>query len=172
MYANATIAVAAGIVGACGYSGEGLPALSSKLCAPTAVGAYGGGFLITNRGGCRVMMLWPNQTLTTAAGNGACSLTGDGGLATVASLYPGYGALVVDPAGPGGGWVIADQVRMGSIGRLLQQHIPATLSQSNNAIRRVLPSGIILRVAGSGTQGSAGGVPCFARRMLAALALF
>jgi hypothetical protein len=129
--------VATRTAGTSGYSGEGLPALSSRLSAPTAIAAYGGGYLINSRLACRIMMLWPNATMTTAAGTGTCGLAGDGGLATTAQVNSGWGALSADPAGPGGGWVFADQ--------------------SNHAVRRVSSDGVMITIAGTlGSSGATG----------------
>jgi hypothetical protein len=108
-----TISTVAGIATA-GYSGEGLPALSSKLSSPTSICPYNGGYAIVSRGVCRIMGLWPNATLSTIAGSGTCGLAGDGGLATLALIAPNWGVVAADPAGPGGGLVFGDQVRGGS----------------------------------------------------------
>lgn len=132
--ANGTIITVAGQVGVSGYSTEGLPATSSLLSNPGAVAAYAGGFLVTSRGSCRVMMLWPNATLTTAAGSGACGYAGNGGLATRAWSVPQYGGLMADPWW--GGWVMAEQ--------------------GINVVRRVLANGLIYLVAGTVSAGSLG----------------
>ena len=136
VFPNGTIATLAGSPGSAGYSGEWQPALASKLSSPTAIAAVPGGYAIACRGSCRITMLWANSTMSTLAGTGSCALSGDGGMATLAALNPGWGVVAADPAGPGGGLVFADQ--------------------SNNVIRRVLPSGVIVRVAGTGVAGYSG----------------
>lgn len=112
VYANGTLRTLAGIPGSSGYSGENSQALTSLLGGPTVIGAYSGRFLVNCRMTCRILALSPNGTLSTVAGNGACLLAGDGGLATLASINSGWGAIAADPAGPGGGWVFADQVHL------------------------------------------------------------
>jgi len=117
--------------------GRSLPALSSRLGAPTAVGVYGSGLLINSRSTCRIMMLWPNTTLTTAAGTGTRGSAG----AESPLAHPGAGQQRLGrhrgrSAGPGGGWLFADQ--------------------NNNVVRRVTDSGVIVRVAGTGTGACAG----------------
>lgn len=140
VYANGTIATIAGVAGRSFYAGEGLSARSANLSLPTAVTPYLGGFAINCRGTNRIMMLWPNATLTTLAGSGlslsCASLAGDSGPATAASLCTQWGTLAADPAGLGGGLVFADQ--------------------GFSVVRRVLPNGFIVRVAGSGIPGFSG----------------
>ena len=70
--------------------------------------------------------------VTTVAGNGVAGFSGDGGLATSASLYYPFG-VAVDAAG---NLYIADE--------------------SNHLIRKVTPAGIISTVAGNGFGGFSG----------------
>lgn len=140
--ANGTLTTVAGIPGTSGVSDDGLPALASRLALPVSVAAYLGGFVIVNAGSCRIAMLWPNATLTRLAGSGVggCGFAGDGGPAVLALLNPLTGAIAADPWGPGG-VVFADS--------------------GNNVVRRVLPNGVVVRVAGTGGAGFSGqyGVP-------------
>lgn len=129
----------AGVPGASGYSGEGVAATVSLLSFPVSITAYGGGYVITNRGSCRLTML-ANNTLSTFAGTGSCGMSGDGAAATLSTINPAWGLAVADPLGPGGGLVFADT--------------------GNNVVRRVLPSGVIVRVAGTGVAGYSGACPC------------
>jgi hypothetical protein len=121
----------------------GQPWTSTKLYFPGAVASFLGGYLVTSRGSCRVLMLWPNGTSMTAAGTGVCGVSGTGGLATRANVYVQYGGVAIDPR-TSGGWLIAEQ--------------------GGHVVRRILPSGIIALVAGIGTAGSTGvyvtGGPC------------
>ena len=88
----------------------GVPWLSTMLAGPAAIAPYLGGYLVQNRLSCRVTMLWPNRTSTTAAGTGACGLTGTGvGLATAANINAGWAGLMPDAFT--GGWLLAEQVR-------------------------------------------------------------
>jgi len=133
--ASGTITTIAGVASSAGYSGEGLAATSSRLSSPVSIAPYGGGYVVVNRGSCRLTMLWANLTMSTFAGNGSCGLSGDGGAATLAAVNPGYGLGIAD-TGPVGGFVWAEN--------------------GNHVVRRVLPSGVVVRVAGTGTSGYAG----------------
>jgi len=95
------ITTVAGVALTAGYSGEGLPATSSRLSSPVSISPYGGGYVIINQGSCRLTTLWPNFTMTTFCGNGVCGSTGDGGPAVLASVNPGYGLGMAD-SGPWG----------------------------------------------------------------------
>ena len=130
-----TITTIAGVPASAGYSGEGLAATSSKLSSPVSIAPYRGGYVIINRGSCRLTMLWANLTMSTLAGTGTCGLSGDSGPATAANVNPGYGLGMAD-SGPVGGFVWAEN--------------------SNSVVRRVLPSGVVVRVAGTGTAGYGG----------------
>ena len=142
---------------------------------PPAVGLFaggpvnGGGLLINCRS--RVLMLWANSTLSQVAGTGVGGLSGDGAAATLAQISGGWGAVAADPAGPGGGWVLADQVRVAMLlderGRSLGwtsgplgcfTHVVSHPAhpQGNHAVRRVTSAGIIVRVAGTGTASYSG----------------
>ena len=133
--ATGAITTVAGVAATAGYSGEGLAATSSRLSSPVSISPYGGGYVIINRVSCRLTMLWQNLTTTTFAGTGVCGLSGDNGPATLAATNPGYGLGVAD-TGPVGGFVWADY--------------------SSHVVRRVLPSGVIVRVAGIGSSGYSG----------------
>ena len=74
----------------------------------------------------------PNNIITTVAGNGTTSYSGDGGAATNASLYNPNG-VAVDTSG---NLFIADIF--------------------NNAIRKVTTNGLITTVAGNGSPGDSG----------------
>lgn len=136
--ANRTIRTIAGVYGNSTYSGEGklgllllgaapsshrlrpamaagLPWWNTRLSFPAAVTAYLGGFLVSNRGSCRVTMLWANGSASTVAGNGTCGGSGTGGAATLASIALNLGGIGIDTtppaAGGAGGWFMAEQVR-------------------------------------------------------------
>jgi hypothetical protein len=98
-----------------------------------SVALWRGGFLVSSLNGCRIQMVWPNGTMTTAAGS-SCGSSGNGGLATLAAISPGEGLVRADTNT--GGFVFAD---MSSFG-----------------VRRVSLGGIITQVAGSGSSGSTG----------------
>jgi sugar lactone lactonase YvrE len=82
-----------------GYSGDGGPATAAslKLLYGVAVDAFGN-LYIGDSYNSRVRKVTPGGTITTVAGNGIKGYSGDGGLATAASLsYPE--GVAVDSAG-------------------------------------------------------------------------
>jgi uncharacterized protein (TIGR03437 family) len=127
-----TITTIAG-TGNAGYSGDGGPAASAELAGPYRVTVdLQGNVYIPDSGNSRVRKVSPDGTITTVAGNGVAGYTGDGGLATNATLnYPE--AIAFDSAG---NYYIADE--------------------GANVIRKVNTSGMIATVAGTGNAGYAG----------------
>jgi len=119
--------------GGSGFPGGNGPATSASLSWPSSVAVDAAGNLyITDQGNGRIRKVSPSGMISTAAGSGQGGFTGDGGPATLASLWRPTG-VAVDAAGS---LYIADQL--------------------NNRIRAVSPSGIISTVAGNGTVGSSG----------------
>jgi trimeric autotransporter adhesin len=122
-----------------GYSGDGGPATSAELNAPSGVALDGAGNIyIADSDNNRVRKVTASTgVISTVAGNGVKGYSGDGGLATNAELNTIYGpgaAVALDAAG---NIYIADQF--------------------NNRIRKVTVStGIITTVAGNGTTGYSG----------------
>jgi len=130
-----TITTIAGVAGACGYNGDGSPATNFHLSDPYGVALDNAGNLyIADYGNCRVRKLTlSSNTISTYAGTGACSYTGDGGAAGSATLR-----------NPGG--VAADNA--GNV------YIADTL---NYRIREITAStGIIQTIAGTGVNGFSG----------------
>ena len=118
--------------GAAGYSGDGGPATSASLNYPVDVAVDGAGDLfIADGGNNRVRKASPGGTITTIAGNGAWSYSGDGGPATSAGLS-------------------ASGVALDSAGNLF------IADSSNSRIRWVSPGGTIATVAGDGVPGYSG----------------
>ncbi len=128
--------------GSAAYSGDGGPATSAALNRPAGVAVdQQGNVYIADRSNHRIRKVSPSGTITTVAGTGANSFSGDGGPATSAALNSPEG-LFVDTAG---NLYIADL--------------------NNNRVRRVSPSGTISTVAGQ-FQGYAGdGGPATAARL-------
>jgi uncharacterized repeat protein (TIGR01451 family) len=126
---SGTISTVAG-TGSQGYSGDGGPATSAQIgyVRGLAVDGTGNVYLADS---CRIRQIAPNGTITTVAGNGYCSYSGDGGPATSAGISP-LGAAV-DGAG---NLYIADG--------------------NNYRIRKVTPAGIISTLAGNGSLGFSG----------------
>ncbi len=119
--------------GVYGFSGDGGPGNQAQISfvAKLAVDAQGNVYL-ADSGNQRIRMIATDGTISTVAGNGLSSYTGDGGLATKASLsYPGGVAVDAD-----GNLYISDTY--------------------NNRIRRVSTAGIISTIAGSGDAGFTG----------------
>ena len=86
-----------------GFSGDGGPATSATLAGPWGIAVDGSGNLfiadtqnspVTHYGNNRVRRVSTNGTITTVAGNGFGSLSGDGGLATSAQLSGPEGVAV------------------------------------------------------------------------------
>ncbi len=113
---------------------EGGPATSAWLIQPRGV-AIGpeGNLYIADAGAHRIRRVGPNGIITTVAGNGSLSSSGDGSSANSAGIGTPNDVAV----GPDGSLYIVD-------GR-------------NNRVRRVAPSGLISTVAGGGTLIGDGG---------------
>ena len=87
------IATIAG-TGTCGYSGDGGPAAAAALCLPTAVAVdSAGGVYIADTNNYRIRKI-AGTAISTVAGNGVQSFSGDGGLATTAGLDSPFGVAV------------------------------------------------------------------------------
>jgi uncharacterized repeat protein (TIGR03803 family) len=119
-----------GTPGYAGYSGDGRTATNAQLCGPSGVAVDAtGNLFIADEVNQRIRKVGTNGIITTVAGNGKGSYSGDGGAATNADLnFPA--GVAVDATG---NLFIADS--------------------SNYRIRKVATSGIITTVAGGGTNG-------------------
>ena len=84
--------------GADGYTGESVPALSSKLAAPNGVVADASGNVYISMAGNRVMQVASGGIMATLAGTGMAGYMGDGGPATAAMLNIPSG-IAMDSAG-------------------------------------------------------------------------
>ncbi len=115
------------------FTGDGGSATSASLAFPYGVALDAAGNLyIADTANHRIRQLSPSGIITTVAGNGSFSFSGDGGPATGAALhFPG--GLAVDVAG---NLYIADT--------------------NNERIRKVSINGVITTVAGNGIQGFSG----------------
>jgi len=121
--------------GTVGYSGDGGPATSATLQSPGAVAVDGSGNLyVADQNNNVVRKVATNGIITTVAGNGTAGYSGDGGLATSASLsMANVSNMAVDASG--------------------NLYIP---DYFNMRVRKVNPSGVITTVAGNGTRGFSG----------------
>jgi glucose/arabinose dehydrogenase len=129
---DGTIRTIAGVGGTAGFAGDGGPATAALLHQPTGVSPLpDGGFLIADRSNNRIRRVSANGVISTVAGSGvACgnpaSACGDGGLAVAAQLNaPDRAAPLAD-----GGFLITED--------------------EGHKVRRVMPNGTIVRVAGNG----------------------
>lgn len=120
--------------GSSGFGGDGGPAQDAQLRLPVSTAALpGGGYVIADAGNHRIRRVATDGTISTIAGSGATSSTGDGGPA-VAAGFTDIKALTVDGAG---NIYVADGAR----------------------VRRIGLDGVITTVAGNGssTYGGDGG---------------
>ena len=119
--------------GAEGTSGDGGPATSARLAAPTGVAVTAdGGFLVADAGAHRVRRVSPGGTITRVAGDGNPGATGDGGPAVAAQLNTPLGVAAL----PDGGFLVTEY--------------------EGQRVRRVSATGVITRVAGTGSGGFSG----------------
>ncbi|MGQ0594444.1 MAG: NHL domain-containing protein, partial [Gammaproteobacteria bacterium] len=116
-----------------GFSGDEGPATQASLSYPGGIALGADGSLyIADPNNYRIRRVRPDGIITTVAGNGSFGFSGDGGLATQASLS--------DPVG----------VALGADGSLY------LTDAFYHLIRRVGPDGIIPTVAGNGSFGLSG----------------
>jgi sugar lactone lactonase YvrE len=115
-----------------GYRGDGALATAAELSSPTDVALGGGSLYIVDFGNGRIRRVNPAGVVSTVAGNGERTFSGDDGVATAAALSRPNGVTVARD----GSFYIADS--------------------GNNRIRRVSPTGLITTVAGNGQDGFSG----------------
>ncbi|HWY98003.1 MAG TPA: T9SS type A sorting domain-containing protein, partial [Bacteroidia bacterium] len=116
-----------------GFSGDGGQATNASFKDPTGISLDDtGNIFVTDVFNNRVRKINTSGVITTIAGNGIAGFSGDGGQATLASLYYPTGIAIDDS----GNVYIADE--------------------DNNRIRKVNTKGIITTVAGNGTASYAG----------------
>jgi uncharacterized protein (TIGR03437 family) len=124
---NVGIASTAAGNGAESYSGDNGAATAAQLNRPAnMVFDAAGNFYIADSASNRVRKVLPSGIIVTAAGNGLAGYSGDGGPATVAELNNPQGLA----ADADGNVYIADT--------------------GNNRIRKLLPGGTIISIAGNG----------------------
>jgi len=115
------------------FGGDGGPGIAARLWAPEGIALDAAGNLyVADTGNHRVRKITRDGRISTVAGNGLLGASGDGGLATEASLNSPRG-VAVDAAG---NLFISDT--------------------GNHRIRKVTTAGVINTVAGVGTEGFSG----------------
>ena len=118
--------------GQSGYNGDNIPATQASLYGPKGIAVdFSGNIYIADQINYRIRKVDTNGIITTVAGNGQYSFSGDGGSAIQAGLGGYPGSVAVDGVG---------NLYIASDGR----------------IRKVDTSGIITTVAGNGQQGYSG----------------
>lgn len=128
--------------GTSGYSGDGGAAAFAQIKGATDVHPTpDGGFVIADFQNMRIRKVSAGGVISTIAGNGTATISGDGGPATAAGIG-NYGLCIhVDPAG--------------------NIYIPQP-----GAIRKIDPAGIITTIAGTGVPGfSSDGSPATASQI-------
>lgn len=115
-------------------TGDGGLATMATLNTPFGVARLtDGSLVVADYGGNRVRKISPLGLISTIAGTGAASSTGDGGLATAATLNAPLGVAVA----PDGVTIYIGEY-------------------SGNRVRKIDPAGMISTIAGTGTAGFAG----------------
>ena len=119
--------------GVSGSTGDEGPAVEAQIDRARSLAPMpDGGYLFVEPFHNDVRRVWPDGTVTLFAGNGSIGSGGDGGPALAAELNVPHAVSLTT----GGGVLIADG--------------------SNHRIRKVLPDGTIVTVAGTGAGGYAG----------------
>lgn len=130
--ANGIVTTVAG-TGIAGYNGDSIPATTAHLNGPNGVAiAPDGSVVVTEALGQRIRRIAVDGTISTIAGTGFAGNSGDGGLATAASLN--------NPNGP----------TFASDGTLY------FADTGNHRVRAITTSGIMMNIAGSGMPGYSG----------------
>jgi trimeric autotransporter adhesin len=159
--------------GTIGFAGDGSAAASANLNQPSGVAVdKQGNIYIADTGNARIRKISSSGTISTVAGNGMVSYSGDGGSATAAQLNGPLGVA----ADNSGNLYIADSqngvvriVKKGSIasaggGTLVIPRGVATDAAGNayvadaqdNRVRKIATDGTVTTYAGNGTNGFAG----------------
>ena len=118
--------------GTLGFGGDGGAGTSAELNVPRGLAVDGGGNIYIADWGNNRLRKISGSNITTAAGNGLTSYSGDSGMAVQAQLNAPNG-VAVDAAG--------------------NLYVADTL---NNAVRQITPKGVITTFAGTGTAGFSG----------------
>ncbi len=119
--------------GKAGYSGDGGPATQAMLSFPQGIAFDSkGDLIIADRVNNRLRMVTPDGNISTIAGDGTRSSTGNGGSATAASLNRPI-TVATDSAGD-----------------------IFLIESGGTTVRRITPDGMITAIAGNGQTGFGG----------------
>jgi uncharacterized protein (TIGR03437 family) len=133
---NGIITTFAGTTG--GFSGDGGPATAARMNGPRSIAVDGSGNVFFTDGlNYRIRRISTAGVITTVAGTGGTSRSGDGGPATAADSLPVWFALA-----PDGSIYFTDDFDERFNG--------------HKRVRRVAPNGVITTVAGTGVAGFSG----------------
>lgn len=133
---NGIITTIAGSVG--GFTGDGGQASAARLNGPISIVLDpAGNIFFSDVLNLRIRKITPAGIITTVAGTGRFSLSGDGGLATASDAYPCWLAI-----GPDGLLYFTDD--------------GDARSNGNKRVRRVNANGTVSTVAGTGVAGYTG----------------
>jgi sugar lactone lactonase YvrE len=117
----------AGQVYASGYNGDGIPGASAELDSPSGIAVdAAGNVYISDTDNARLRRVGTDGIIRTIAGTGGSDFGGDGGPASAARINNAYGVAV----GGDGSVYLADR--------------------GNHRVRKILPDGTIITVAGGG----------------------
>jgi hypothetical protein len=134
--------------GTAGYSGDGGPAVSAQLSSKTTLATDAAGNLyIADYMNSRVRMINAAGVITTIAGIGSPGFSGDGGPANSAQIYS-PASLALDPSG---NLYISDVNAV-----VTTAGIETNIQDVSSRIRKVIPTGTISTIAGSGQAGDTG----------------
>jgi uncharacterized protein (TIGR03437 family) len=121
-----------------GFTGDGGPATAARINGPLSlVLSPAGDLFFTDSANLRVRRIAANGTISTVAGTGRVSRSGDGGPATAADSAPGWLAL-------------------GSDGSIYFTDDGDARFFGNKRVRKVAPNRAITTVAGTGVAGFTG----------------
>ncbi len=156
-----------------GFTGDGSAAIKATLTLPSGVAVDGSGNVyVADQWNLRIRKIDGSGNISTVAGNGGFSYSGDGGPATLAQLYGPQG-VALDRSG---NLFISDsrngvvrKVAGGTISTLTGTSLvyPRGLAADSagnvyvadfldNKVKRIGPDGSVATVAGNGTAGFAG----------------
>lgn len=176
--------------GVASYSGDGGPATAAALNSPVALALdIAGNLYFSDRGNNRIRKVSTTGVITTIAGTGAATYTGDGGAATAATInYPGglntdaagniyladennsvirkidvSSGIITTIAGTGATTYSGDggAATAAELNKPKDVYVAASgeiyiADYNNNRVRKISTSGIITTVAGTGTAGFSG----------------